>query len=201
MSEYGGWLRRPRKLNPILSVGKAKKQQPVSTADTLKAQGLAALPDGAKTGKLASSLRYWPPVLFHNPRWWLQVYFPEKVKDGFWIWGCQVQLRAGVFPNKNRGISTSLHIECWNFHPISYFTAVRMLIARVIPTRQEWATLLSGESTQPKKDLTNGSCGNHLTAKFIDHMPLPSTKSFWSVFGTLLFSMIRQPKLLNLNLI
>lgn len=62
--------------------------------------------------------------------------------------------------------------------PISYFTAVRMLTARVIPTRQAWATLLSGESKQPKrKDLTNESCGNHLTVKFIDHMPLPSTKS------------------------
>lgn len=59
---------------------------------------------------------YRPPVL-HNPRWWLQVYFPEMVKEGFWIWGCQVQLRAGVFPNKNRGISTSLYTECWNFHP------------------------------------------------------------------------------------
>lgn len=49
---YGGYLRRPRKLNPKLVMGKAKKQQPVFTAETPKAQGLEAPLDGAKTGRL-----------------------------------------------------------------------------------------------------------------------------------------------------
>lgn len=63
--------------------------------------------------------------------------------------------------------------------PSSSLTAARVLVARIIPSKQEWATLLYGGSYQfKKKDFNEEILGELLIMMFTNHMLKSSTKSF-----------------------
>lgn len=181
----GGWLHRPRKLNPKLAVRKAKKQQPDFMAETPQGSGISGTRWGWKRRLvlICRSLicRLLDP--FFNLSRRLHVYFLVQVKEGFWIGGARYNWGLGYSLIIVGKLDLSLHTD-WEI-PTLFFslTTARILVARIIPLRQEsgrpfslgkWPAWEGGPHKWTQED--------HQTGKPIDHMLKPSAKSFWSSF-------------------
>lgn len=150
-----------------------------------KAQELVA-PDGVETGRLVLICRSLICRLldpFFNLSRRLHVYFLVEVKEGFWIGGARYNWGLGYSLIIVGKLDLSLPTDCEI--PTLFFslTTARILVARIIPLRQEsgrpfslgkWPAWEGGPHKWTQED--------HQTGKPIDHMPKPSAKSFWSSF-------------------